>query len=836
MAIPLLAAASCAGERASTSARPAAAPARALATPAAPGASATPAAAQGEPRPCGLVLADAVGLADVGSLQRARDLAAEAKARCASPELDALARRVDSELAMPAATGEARQRALAELGRARADLAAASAAVAAKRFDEAASRTRAAAATLRESTRTAATPEGLLELSRVEDALGDPIAARRARSRALAVAERGGSRLRAEIVPRALAAGAFATELGATPDGRAILVWSSDGLVAWDAASGAVLSRSAHALGSSTLAHHPSAPVVFFASGRAIVAWDWSRGAEVGRLELGDRAAEELAVNARSRLVVYADDERAIHAVGLDLKGPRLVARLPASAESVRAAGGVVAAIAGREVLTFDVTTGRALGKRAVGPGYGRTVELSPSGKRVLYPDERGYVLAPSGAGAAAPLAVASGSAVAFDGDDAVVAVVGGSLTRVEGGKARRVAEVGFHARFDPTGAHVVVESGGRLALRSSRTGATEGAIGGALGLPGFLWFDADGRSLRVAMAHDGIGWGATVVWSANATRALDGSAAYGARATDRLAVARGTALVEYDLASGAPTRELQLPKGTYVGADRVVSGDRKRLRLLDAQSRELAALDDVEPSSFRLDASANVLAAIDPKGGVRVADARQSGDARLEAKEIRVSTIAVSADGKRLAGAGGRTVIVWDLASRAVVAKVELPGPTSAVTLDARGERLAVDAGALEVHDVGRGRACASPPLLGRGGSAVDLALHPTSPRLAASLRDGTVRLYDATSCAELAVLGAKVATKDLVPTFDFSSMVERPVPRDDKLPIEWAIVDGSGRVDGSLGGRDLLRVPVAGQALPAELTWDRDERPGLFGALLGP
>jgi len=832
MTIPLLAAASCAGERAAAPARPAAPPASALATPAAPGAS-----APGEPRPCGLVLADAVGLADVGSLQRARDLAAEAKARCATPELDALARRVDAELSTQAASGEARQRALAELGRARADLAAASAAVAARRFDEAASRTRAAAATLRESTRTAATPEGLLELSRVEDALGDPVAARRARSRALAVAERGGAGVRAEIVPRALAAGAFATEVGATPDGRAILVWSSDGLVAWDAASGAVLSRSAHALGSSTLAHHPSAPVVFFASGRAIVAWDWSRGAEVGRLELGDRAAEELAVDARSRLVVYVDDERAIHAVGLDLKGPRLVARLPASAESVRAAGGVVAAIAGRELHTFDVATGRALGKRPVAPGYRRSFELSPSGKSALYPDERGYVLAPSGAGAAAPLAVAvaPGSAVAFDGDDAVVAVVGSSLTRVEGGKARRVAEIGFRASFDPTGAHVVVESGGRLALRSSRTGAVEGAVGGALGLPGFLWFDAEGRTLRVAMAHDGIGWGATVVWSASRTRALDGSAGYGARATDRLAVARGTALVEYDLASGAPVREIQLPKGTYVGADRVVAGDRKRLRLLDAQGRELAALDEVEPSSFRLDASANVLAAIDAKGGVRVADARQSGDARLEAKEIRVATIAVSADGKRLAGAGGRTVIVWDLASRAVVAKVELPGPAHAVTLDERGARLAVDAGVLEVHDVGRGRACASPPLLGRGGSAVDLAFHPTSPRLAASLRDGTVRVYDATSCAEIAALGAKVATKDLVPTFDFSSMVERPAPRDDKLPIDWAVVAATGRVDGSLGGRDLVRVPVAGQALPAELAWDRDERPGLFGALLG-
>lgn len=264
------------------------------------------------------------------------------------------------------------------------------------------------------------------------------------------------------------------------------------------------------------------------------------------------------------------------------------------------------------------------------------------------------------------------------------------------------------------------------------------------------------------------------------------------------------------------------------------MTGDRKRLRLLDAQGRELAALDDVEPSSFRLDASANVFAAIDAKGGVRVADARQSGDARLEAKEIRVAVIAVSADGKRLAGAGGRTVVVWDLASRAVVAKVELAGPVSAVTLDERGARLAVDVGLLEVHDVGRGRACTSPALLGRGGSAVDLALHPTSPRLAASFRDGTVRLYDATSCAEIAVLGAKVATKDLVPTFDFASMVERPAPRDDKLPIDWAIVAATGRVDGSLGGRDLLRVPVVGQTLAAELTWDRDERPGLFGALL--
>lgn len=836
MTIPLLAAASCAGERAATPARPAP-PTGPRA--AASGAAVAPPAAPGAPRPCSLVLADARGLADVGSLQRARALALEERSRCASPELDALARRVESELSPAPAGGAARQAALGELVRARADLAAARAAVAAKQPREAAARLSAAAAILRDSIRTSPTPEGLFELSRVEEALGDPVAARRARSRALAAAEHGGAPLRAEIAPRALAAGAFATEVGATRDGRGVLVWTSDGVVAWDAASGAVLSRSTFPLGSATLAHHPSAPVVFCASGQAIVAWDWSRGVEIARLDLGDRTPEDVTVDARSRLVVYVDDASAVHAVDLDLKRPRLVSRLPAQAESLRAAGGVVAAIAGRELHVVDAATGRTLGKRAVAPGYRRTIELSPSGKRVLYPDASGYVIAPVGAGAAAPLpvAIAPSSAIAFDGDDVVVAVIGNVLTRVEGGKPRRVAEVGFRAAFDPTGAHVVVESGGRLSLRKARTGAIEGAVGGALGLPGFLWFDAEGRTLRVAMAHDGIGWGATVVWSATHTRALDGSAAQGARASDRLAVARGSALVDYDLASGAAVREIKLPAGTYVGADRVVTGDRKRLRLVDADGRELAGLDDVEPGSFRVDPSANLLAAVDPKGGVRLADARQGGDVRLEGpKDVRVSTIAFSADGKRLAGAGGRAVIVWDLPSRAVLVKVDLPGPVGAVGLDARGERLAVDAGALEIHDVRSGRVCRSPSLVGRGGAAVDLALHPTSPRLAASFRDGTVRLYDTTSCAEIAVLGAKVATKDVVPTFDFSSMVERPVPRDDKLPIDWAIVAATGRVDGSLGGRELVRLPTSGQPLPADLVWDREERPGLFGALLGP
>ena len=198
-----------------------------------------------------------------------------------------------------------------------------------------------------------------------------------------------------------------------------------------------------------------------------------------------------------------------------------------------------------------------------------------------------------------------------------------------------------------------------------------------------------------------------------------------------------------------------------------------------------------------------------------------------------RASSLAFAPSGARLAGAAGRSVVVWDLAAKTLVSTIELEGPPSAVALDARGERVAVDVGAIEIRDVAKGaRSCA---LKTPGATVVDLAFHPTIARLAASLRDGTVRLYDLATCAEIGALGARVAMKDLVPVFDFTSMLERPAPQDDKLAVDWALVATDGRVDGSQAGRALVRVPTAGRSFAADLVWDRAERPRLLGELLG-
>ncbi len=64
---------------------------------------------------CDAALRTAADLVDVGSLQRAVDALADLKGRCDGPARDAIARRVERELALPTPDDGARQRAATEL-------------------------------------------------------------------------------------------------------------------------------------------------------------------------------------------------------------------------------------------------------------------------------------------------------------------------------------------------------------------------------------------------------------------------------------------------------------------------------------------------------------------------------------------------------------------------------------------------------------------------------------------------------------------------------------------------------------------------------------------------
>jgi WD40 repeat protein len=178
----------------------------------------------------------------------------------------------------------------------------------------------------------------------------------------------------------------------------------------------------------------------------------------------------------------------------------------------------------------------------------------------------------------------------------------------------------------------------------------------------------------------------------------------------------------------------------------------------------------------------------------------------RLGAHEGPAARLAVSPDGTRAASAGVDGVLVFDVASGRLLARVPpRPGGPHRLAFSVDGERLALGAldGTLSLFSATSGELLASGAA--HDGGLEALLAHPDGLRLVTGGRDGTVKAWDASSLALLAPVATHRAPVRALTVDETGAIVsgdeageiritEPPAPADEPPPSPLAPDDPAG------------------------------------------
>jgi WD40 repeat protein len=210
--------------------------------------------------------------------------------------------------------------------------------------------------------------------------------------------------------------------------------------------------------------------------------------------------------------------------------------------------------------------------------------------------------------------------------------------------------------------------------------------------------------------------------------------------------------------------------------------------------------------------------------GGLRVFDARTGTELpSLPGADIALlSSVALSADGSRVAAAGHAGVTVWTIASRGILAALEIPDGFTSVALAPDGPLVALgtESGTVlvwdSVRDVVR-------ELTGHTNAVTSLDFGLDAKVVASASADRTARIWDVTSRAELAVLrGHERTVRSIDIAVDGRSVV---TAGDDERVRLWAmpiraLLPTDGAATAVVVSRDGRRVAIA--AKDGGSVWD--------------
>jgi WD40 repeat protein len=282
------------------------------------------------------------------------------------------------------------------------------------------------------------------------------------------------------------------------------------------------------------------------------------------------------------------------------------------------------------------------------------------------------------------------------------------------------------------------------------------------------ILFNSDGSRLATRSIN-----GMTVLWNARygtPLAVLRGASAALAFAPDGRQLASRTrdgAVQLWDADSGAGPKMLEHAAGasSQIGAALAFSPDGRVLaaetgdgavRLWSVENgKTLAALDKGEAPIIRLafDRTGARLATAAADGTVAVWDAHTGASlAKFAAHASAVGALAFSPDGARLAtGARDGTARLWDTGSGALVQQLPAhPKEVTEIAFNASGDRLLTwSFGTARLHDPRNGA-----DILQVDDAVSRGTFSPDGGRFAVALGDGSVRLFDAQSGAELAQL----------------------------------------------------------------------------------
>lgn len=809
-------------------------------------------------------------LVDVGFYRHAKELVA-ARADCPAPELAA---RIDEMLWATDATRGALALAPSAKGRRDAETAEQSARhafahalqLAGERRDDEAL---ASAADARKAFERAfaewARPRTLLDLAEAHDFLADPVPARVARERALALAEWVGHGAAQPVIPGAL--GTAATVV-VTPDGKWAVAASDTELVLWDVDLGLDVHRF-DVPGVRAIALDPVAMIAFVGGTRGIAAYDLSRRARVFERAIADGVANAIAFDDTTRTLAFAAANNVFVCSAEACDDARVLDGKMDWARSLAIHGGTVAALGEKAYRVWGPTGKPAFDVKH--EGYRDGLAVSPSGEHVAFVSDGSAHVWSKKSGKAERITSASGVIdVTFAPTGELVLLLEAELHRLDPDNRHILGVVHSDSwqasaeGFDGVGLHVVASRhGGGVDLSSAIDGSPTGSIGAAVSGVRRVLFDPSGSWLAVTTGVNAIVWNpigdvrgldsrpvVDLAWSAGASPATPSLSLI--RSGTRI---QGFERVTVDALGGM---ELTTPSVTEasqgvssVGAGFATAlappdGRLSRTDVYDANGLVIKHFDEGYPAQLQLSKNARTLVGVDDEKRVHILDASPTAPerpARIVANIGNGGELALSWDGSLLAISnqmvrwGEYEVVLVRTDDGVEIARVAVPESrfVQALTFDRSGEHVVlgdVDGG-LAVLDTKPPFTLSARAQVATGFiSCMDAS--PRGARIAVGASDGSVRIWDLdTKSTLLTLLSTEGRTTGGHVPWDFTRANQRhPSGRTD---TDWIAVSEDGRIDVSANGWDLVRFKIGDAYYPGLLGEPMAHTRGLYAAIMG-